>query len=101
MKCNCPCHQPGNIIMHCVPCCYPGKGSTSFKITLSEKWVKDDDLTLGQLIAGTDPYKEDAPINIFLQDEVGQWQSLPDRMKDTQEEYNKLLNDLNEETPPT
>lgn len=47
------------------------------------------------LIAGIDPYKEDAPTNMFLLDEAGVWQSLPDRMKDTQEEYNKLLNKLN------
>lgn len=22
-QCNCPCHEPGTFILHCMPCCHP------------------------------------------------------------------------------
>ena len=37
--CNCPCHHPGRVMLHCVPCCYPSdesKAETKSKPTKGE-----------------------------------------------------------------
>lgn len=56
------------------------------------------------LIAGIDPYKKDSPIVVYEQMDNGcirpyDKQSIVDRIKEAQEEYNKLLDKLNKETP--
>ena len=55
-------------------------------------------------IAGCDPYKKDSPIVVYEQMDNGcirpyDKQSIVDRIKEAQEEYNKLLDKLNKETP--
>lgn len=69
----------------------PGTGGTTFKIVLSEKWVRDDDPTLGNLLNGQGLWNTPSQECFRPYDKQG----MIDRIKKLQEEYKNDLNDKN------
>ena len=40
-ECNCPCHDKGRVIMHCIPCCYKcDKCKKNIKLITYDEHVK-------------------------------------------------------------